>query len=408
MIADRKLQNTKHDKTYTHIALRHTDVYTQTVGKHIIDLQKKLFKLMKNILYFFLLIAMSSCRMNNQKETIGYYINGKITGTMGSLSVIISNQHLKDSTIMKDGEFSFSGKTDTPRKIIIRIENAPTAIVFWLENSKINIEGDYNDLEFATVTGGENQEILNIRNSRKKSVLKTMNNYSAQLQDNTMEKSQKDSIHAANKIIAEELEDIEKQFVKDYPNTLEGVILLGVKRASWNRDTVSTIFAGMNKEIQSSEAGILVSEYLKSSINPQIGDKYLDFSLKNTKDETVILSQNLGTYTLIDFWASWCIPCRKENPNLIELYNKYNKRGLQIVGASMDREKSDWLTAVKDDKLPWPNVIDLVGPQSNNIFLLYDVRFVPDNLLLDKDGIIIARNLRGEDLKKKLKFLYEL
>ncbi|QLG46617.1 TlpA family protein disulfide reductase [Costertonia aggregata] len=277
-----------------------------------------------------------------------------------------------------------------------------------MENSKINIRGDYNYLEIAKVTGGENQEILNIRNSRKKHVLKAMNDYSAQLKDNTMEKSQKDSIYATYKILAEELQDIEKQFVKDYPNTLEGVILLGVKRASWNRDTVSNIFAGMNKEIQNSEAGILISEYLKSSPAPQVGDKYIDFTLKNTNNETFILSQNLGTYTLLDFWASWCIPCRKENPNLIELYNKYHKRDLQIIGASMDREKSDWLKAVKDDKLPWPNVIDLVGPQSNNIFFLYDVRYVPDNLLLDENGIIIARNLRGEALKKKLQLLYKL
>lgn len=363
---------------------------------------------MKNILYFLLLIAMGSCQMNNQKETTGYKINGKITSASDSLVVVISNEHFKDSTILKDGEFSFSGKTDTPRKILLTIENAPQRNIFWLENSEITIIADYNDLEFAKVEGGENQEILNIRNSRKIPVLKTIYNYENLLQDNTIDKTQKDSIYAALKILSAELKDIEKQFVKDYTNTLEGVILLGVKRARWNRDTVSTIFAGMNKEIQSTEYGILTSEYLKSSINPQIGDKYIDFSLKNTKDETVILSHNLGTYTLLDFWASWCIPCRKENPNLIELHDEYSEQGFRIIGASMDKEKSDWLKAVKDDKLPWTNVNDLGGLESNNIFLLYDVRFIPDNLLLDKDGIIIARNLRGEDLKKKLQLLYEL
>lgn len=355
-----------------------------------------------------MLIALSSCQMNDQKEATGFVINGKITGAMDSLSVIIRNEHFKDSTILNYGEFSFSGKTDTPRKIILKIENASAAKVFWLENSKINIEGDFNDLEFAKVTGGQNQKVLNIRDSLKNPLLKAMKNIISQVENKKMADIQKDSIMAKHRVLSKNIEDVEKQFVKDYPNTLEGIILLGVKRANWNRDTVSTIFATMNDEIQNTEYGILISEYLKSSKNPQIGDKYIDFSLKNTEDKTVILSENLGNYTLIDFWASWCIPCRQENPNLIELYNKYNKKGLQIIGASMDREKSDWLKAVKDDKLPWPNVIDLADLQSNNIFLLYDVRFVPDNLLLDKDGIIIARNLRGEELKKKLQLLYEL
>ncbi len=93
---------------------------------------------------------------------------------------------------------------------------------------------------------------------------------------------------------------------------------------------------------------------------------------------------------------------------MIRLYNKYNEKGFQIIGASMDRDKSDWLKAVKVDKLPWSNVIDLAGPESNNIFLIYDVRFIPDNLLLDKNGMIISRNLKGEDLKKNLQHFYGL
>ena len=362
---------------------------------------------MKNLLIFLLIIFIGSCQRNTKTESLGYEINGQITNAPDSLPVIISNEYFKDSTILENGKFRFIGDTDTPRKIILTIENASQRNVFWLENAKITIKGDYKELEFAKITGGENQGILNIRASRKKPILKTMYNYASQVEDKSMEKSQKDSIYAAFRILEKRLEEIEKQFVKDYPNTREGVILLGVKRAKWNRDTVSAIYSAMNKEIQSTENGILISEYLKVRINPQIGDKYIDFSLENTKGETVSLSQLRGTYTLINFWASWCIPCRKENPNLIELYNKYNEKGLHIIGASMDREKSDWLKAVKDDKLPWSNVIDLVGPQSNNIFFLYDVRFVPDNLLLDKDGIIIARNIRVDDLKYKLQLLFK-
>lgn len=361
---------------------------------------------MKKTLFILTLIAFSCCNRNNKKDSGGYEIYGNIKNAPDSTTVILSNQLFRDSTLLIDGEFLFGGKTDMPRKVILSLGDINERKVFWLENSKITIKGDYKNLEFAELTGGENQKMANLLWNRKKPTLEIMNDYAAQFENPSLEDFEKDSMLSIYKSLGNELKDIEKQFVKEYPNTLESVILLGVNRGTWNKESVRNIFSQMDTTIQNTEYGTLISDFLKSRIHPQVGEKYIDISLKNTSDETVSLSQLMGTYTLIDFWASWCIPCREENPNLVKLYKKYDDKGFQIISASMDKEKNKWLNAIEEDNLQWNNVIDLVGPQSNNIFFLYDVKYIPDNLLLDKDGIIIARNLRGKDLKSRLNELY--
>ncbi len=353
-----------------------------------------------------MLVLISSCqRDHKKKEVVGYEISGQITNAPDSMSVMISNLKFSDSTIAVNGKFSFVGNVDAPQKAGLSL-NSIKHKSFWLENAQITITGDYDNLEYAEFTGGENQRIANLLWDKQKSIRKLMVKLDSRLKDNSLEKLKRDSIQDAYRYLRNKLDDIDKKFVKENPNTLESVIKLGVRRSKWNKDSVRTIFSTMNKATQNTEFGILISEYLKLSTNPQIGDRYIDVSLKNTDDETVNLSQLTGTLTLIDFWASWCIPCREENPSLVELFEKYNNNGFNIIGVSMDADKSKWLKAIEDDRLPWDHLIDLGGLDSNNIFLLYDVRFIPDNLLVDQDGIILARNLRGGVLEKKLKEIF--
>ena len=108
-----------------------------------------------------------------------------------------------------------------------------------------------------------------------------------------------------------------------------------------------------------------------------------------------------GDYVLVDFWASWCGPCRAENPNVVEAYNKYHDKGFNVFGVSFDKDHDKWVEAIAKDNLTWPHVSDLKY-WSCEAGKLYGVQSIPHNLLLDKDGIIIAKNLRGEDLQNKL------
>ncbi len=137
----------------------------------------------------------------------------------------------------------------------------------------------------------------------------------------------------------------------------------------------------------------------------QVGDKYVDFELADLNGQKIKFSDLKAPYILIEFWASWCVPCRATNPALRKDYQLYNTKGLEIIGVSLDDNKEDWLKAIKEDSLPWQNVIDIKN-SPNQVSLIYGVSGIPDNIIINRDGIIIARTLRGKKLQEKLKELF--
>ena len=137
-----------------------------------------------------------------------------------------------------------------------------------------------------------------------------------------------------------------------------------------------------------------------------VGEIAPDFTQNDPNDKPVSLSDFRGKVVLVDFWASWCGPCRKENPNVVEAYNKFKNKGFTVLGVSLDRptDKDKWLKAIEDDKLTWTHVSDLKY-WDNEVARQYGIRSIPSSLLIGKDGKILAKNLRGEDLHTELKKL---
>ena len=143
-----------------------------------------------------------------------------------------------------------------------------------------------------------------------------------------------------------------------------------------------------------------VNKFIESNMRVALGQPFMDFTLQTKDGEAINLAEIIknNKVTLIDFWASWCGPCRNENPVVKAAYEKYHAKGLEIIGVSVDRNEDKWLQAVEEDALPYIQVRDAEGDVSNN----YAVIYIPSNFLYDQNGVMIAKGLRGEELEAKL------
>ena len=175
-------------------------------------------------------------------------------------------------------------------------------------------------------------------------------------------------------------------------------------------EETGTYFEGLSDDVQKSPIGVSIEKYVAqqkaqkmASKLASVGNKAPEFSAATPDGKELALAETLGEYTIIDFWASWCKPCRMENPNVVRVYNKYHKKGLNIISVSLDRpgQKERWIRAIEKDQMDWYHVSNLSYWQ-DPIPRSYGVRSIPSTFLLDKNGVIIAKNLRGRALEAKM------
>lgn len=211
-------------------------------------------------------------------------------------------------------------------------------------------------------------------------------------------------------VLNNETFDTHLDFSNKNPGSPIAVWALSMYLGRGELDTTKLLiaFSNLSAENKSSYSGLNLGEKLKNFTNNSVNKKAIAFSLPNSNGKLVSLSSFKGKYVLIDFWASWCVPCRAENPNLVEQYRKYNNKGFEIIGIGIEQTnaKTAWLKAIEIDKLTWTQLCDFKYWDSK-ILKEYSVFAIPHNVLVNPDGDIIAINLKGNDLTNKLKEIFK-
>lgn len=328
----------------------------------------------KAFLFLFLTLSIFSFSQNKTKFSLHGKTKDIPDGTLLLLQDMLTNKFM-DSVVVKNNTFLFQTKINSFPFQVVLFDKSSSAKTIWLENNKMTFDATKTSFREAVVTGSRTDSLVEA--FRKESrALKTY-----------------------EEIVANEM-----KFVEDNPNNLASAYTLSVMASVFGKEKSTELFSKMSEENKQSEYGKKISSLLLdlNDLKPvEIGEKYRDFSMMNQNGIEKKLSDFKGKVVLLEFWASWCMPCRQENPNLVNAYNTFKANGFEIFAVSLDDNKEDWLKAIQKDGLTWEQVSDLKG-RNNKAALLYRVNMIPENILVDKNGMIIGRNLRGENLNKKL------
>ncbi len=369
---------------------------------------------MKRIALLATILLLVAC----QKKETGYSITADISGFEDGTVVYVNavNQSNRptviDSTTIQNSKFKISLPPVENRDFnFLTFKNVQGNVFFMAENHPIKMTVFKDSLRSSIIEGGpENQMFFNYVSTLKnigEEKVKLNNQYQIASKLKEAEKT----VEIAKQ--REELIQKEKQFradlVANNKSSLVSVMaltdLLNLKAVSASE--AQEKYASIPDTLKNSRLGKNLNRLIKNAMTVaqqktvSIGTKAEEFSAPTPDGKSLTLTQSMGKVTIIDFWASWCKPCRMENPNVVRVYNKYHKKGLNIIGVSLDKKQEAWTKAIADDNLHWSHVSNLQYWQEP-IARAYGVRSIPATFILDESGNIIAKNLRGPALENKI------
>lgn len=358
---------------------------------------------MKRILFLSIAIVALCITACNSSEK-GYVIKGNIKGTNPALQngiVVLSNPDISiaDTTTMVNGSFTFKGTTPCTESYLITVPAIPSIRMhIFLENTKFHITA-IDTLPMETIIeGGPTQAVFNKLEKYQKDFANRSNPELLEQEyfnEKTSEQRKKE-IENIFSAYGKSIDSLKKQLEEENPLSFYSLYQLSSKIYFMTPDSIEAALQPYKAKPELAKSNIITicEQYAATEKALSVGNHCIDFTMNDTEGNPVTLSDIYpkNKITMLDFWASWCGPCRSFNPSLVTIYKTYHKKGFEILGVSLDRDKDNWIKAIQSDKLTWIHVSDL--QQWNNAAgKLYNVRYIPQNVFVDGKGTIIARQI---------------
>lgn len=378
---------------------------------------------MKQIFIISLVVlSLFSCKEEPKPE--GYVINGTAKDIYNGMRIYLQksdNQgQLKnvDSTVIMNETFKLNGSVNDAEMLILKIDGITGLYPIIIENSEISIEINKNDITKSVIEGSESHNSY-------LSYMKQIQDLQSALQTLYIELDKAEiSKNTDNyQLIKEKIDEVTKKGQDFTPNFIESnsknyasLFILDINLNAKNVDIerFEKAFNQLLPKIKNSDYGkqvnnkiIKVKEIQEKSKRLAIGQKAPDFTAPDPNGNPLSLYKIKGKVTIIDFWAAWCGPCRRENPNVVKVYEQFHDKGLEIIGVSLDGTpnqpdaKGTWIKAIEDDKLSWHHV-SFLQYFNDPVAKMYDINAIPATFIIDEEGTIVAKNLRGIALEQKI------
>lgn len=359
---------------------------------------------MKKTLFTVAAIAFSlAACVSTPKFTIKGTIEGEQEGKQSNNAYLLKNKDTLAQAAIVNGKFVLTGNVAEMTDAYLILEGKRMGLPVILENANYTAIFNQNNPMETKIEGPANQGIVNefmaIQGEQRMNQSRIYKEYREAYEANDTAKIRQlqEDYEKSNKESAEKQDAL----LKDNADTYAAAFIITNKMGGMEAEELKAAFEQLGPNAQASERGKKIAERIDKLAAVAIGQVAPDFTLNTPEGKPLSMHSIKGKAKIIDFWASWCVPCRAENPNVVKIYKEFHKKGLEILGVSLDNDKDKWLEAIKKDNLTWNHVSDLKG-WSNEAAQLYTVNGIPHMVVVDENNVIVAKNLRGDALKAKI------
>jgi peroxiredoxin len=360
----------------------------------------------KHLLFLFALaLGLTACNNKTDQFKVNVSLKNGNDQTVYLQKYIDNEPVTIDSAVIANEMAVLTATKDDPQILYtLKIKGKRGYMPFFTDNQDMTFVGDLNNMNDAVITGSETQEEWNAYEE-------TQNQYNDQIRELYTVMQQAfadndtiiiDSLNTVGTALMEQQDNYRDEYIKNHGDSFLAHYLLDESKQDYDLATLKELMAGFTTESLYTKD---LNDYIAKQERLEVGQPFIDFTLQTKEGENVTLSERIAQnkLTLVDFWASWCGPCRKENPVVKAAYEQFHELGFDVIGVSVDQNEADWLEAVEEDQLPWTQVRDAEN-KASEAYLIY---YIPSNFLFDQNGTMVAKGLRGEDLAAKLSELLE-